>query len=183
MATSVAIRSHNTGPLYPGTERFSKPSTSQACFAIVREMPTLAEKLLLPDVRPKVVLDSTRLIDEEVRDKSGLSGLAIKAAYAVVKAVKPGIIPEVLDAMLDAFIARLEPLYAEWQKNPSVPFSSFLDPRAGQTADALLSITDERARVSKNQTLKKAYERLRPSGKKQVESAVPRLGRMISKYL
>ena len=85
-------------------------------------MPTLAEKLLLPDVRPKVVADSARLVDEEVRDKSGLSGFAIKAAYAVVKAVKPGIIPEVLDAMLDGFIGRLEPPYVEWQKAPSVPF-------------------------------------------------------------
>jgi hypothetical protein len=85
--------------------------------------------------------------------------------------------------MLDDFVARLEPLYAEWQKNPATPFQSFLDPRAGQAADALLSITDDRARVSKNQTLKKAYEKLRPSGKKQVESAIPRLGRMISKYV
>ena len=146
-------------------------------------MPTLSEKLLKPDVRPKVVADSNQLIDDEVRDKSGLSGFAIKAAYGVVKAVKPGIIPDVLDAMLDDFVARLEPLYAEWQKNPATPFQSFLDPRAGQAADALLSITDDRAQRSKNQTLKKAYEKLRPTGKKHVESAIPRLGRMISKYV
>jgi hypothetical protein len=146
-------------------------------------MPTLAEKLLKPEVRPKVVTDCVQLIDDEVRDKSGLSGLAIKAAYGVVKAVKPGIITETLDALLDSFVARLEPLFAEWQKNTATPFSSFLDPRAGQAADALLAITDERARVAKNQTLKKAYEKLRPSGKKQVETAIPRLGRMISKYV
>jgi len=146
-------------------------------------MATLAEKLLKPEIRPKVVTDSTQLIDDEVRDKSGLTGLGIKAAYALVKAVKPGIISETLDAMLDDFVARLEPLFAEWQKSPSAPFASFLDPRAGQAADALLSITDDRARVSKNQTLKKAYEKLRPMGKKQVETAIPRLGRMISKYV
>jgi|SRR5581483_698761 len=146
-------------------------------------MPTLAEKLLKPDVRPRVITDCVQLIDDEVRDKSGLGGIAIKAGYAVVKAVKPGIIPETLDAMFDDFVARLEPLYAEWQKNPATPFPSYLDPRAGQAADALLSISDERARVAKNQTLKKAYEKLRPTGKKQVEAAVPRLGRMISKYL
>jgi hypothetical protein len=146
-------------------------------------MPTLADKLLAPNIRPKVVADAAQLVDEEVRDKSGLSGMAIKAAYGIVKAVKPGIIPEVLDAMLDDFIARLEPFNAEWQKTPSAPFSTFLDSRIGPAADALLAITDERARVSRNSTLKKAYERLRPTGKKHVEAAIPRLGRLVSKYL
>ena len=57
-----------------------------------------------------------------------------------------------------------------------------MNARAGQVADALLAISDERAARAKNQGAKKAYEKLRPSGKKHVETAVPRLGRLIAKY-
>ena len=39
--------------------------------------------------RPKVVADCGKLIEEEVDSKGGLSGFAVKAAFAVVKAVKP----------------------------------------------------------------------------------------------
>jgi hypothetical protein len=146
-------------------------------------MPTLAEKLLAPAVRPKVVADAARVVDAEVQDKGGLSGLAIKAAYGVVKAVKPGIIPEVLDSLLDNFVARLESFYTEWLQKPGAGFSDFISARSDAVSDALLSITDERAKVSKNSTLKKAYEKLRPSGKKQVEAALPRLGKMVEPYL
>ena len=57
-------------------------------------MSTLAEVLLVPGKRPKVVDDCVRIVDEEVDSKGGLSGLAIKGAYALVKAVKPGFITE-----------------------------------------------------------------------------------------
>ena len=57
-----------------------------------------------------------------------------------------------------------------------------LNARAGQVSDALLTISDERAARSTNGTLKKTYEKLRPTGKKHVEAAVPRVGRLIAKY-
>ncbi len=146
-------------------------------------MPTLAEKLLTKDVRPKVVHDAAQVVDGEVSDKGGLSGLAIKAAYGVVKALKPGVIPEVLDSLMDDFVARLEPFYADWLKVTTPPFGDFIAMRAEPVADALLAITDDRAARSKNPTMKKAYEKLRPTGKKHVEAAMPRLGRMVQPYL
>ena len=54
--------------------------------------------------------------------------------------------------------------------------------RAPEVADALLAISDERAQRAKNQSLRKAYEKLRPTGKKHVEAAVPRVGRLVAKY-
>jgi hypothetical protein len=144
-------------------------------------MPTLKDILLVPGNRPKVVADCTTLVQEEVDAKGGLSGLAIKAAYAVVKAVKPGFISESLDHMLDDFVSRLEPFWADAQAK-NEPIGALMNARAGQVADALLAISDERAARAKNQTAKKAYEKLRPSGKKHVETAVPRLGRLIAKY-
>jgi hypothetical protein len=144
-------------------------------------MPTLTDMLLAPGARPKVIADCVQLINEEVDSKGGLTGLAVKGAYALVKAVKPGFINEAVDHMLDDFVKRLEPFWAEAQSK-NEPIGPLLSSRAPQVADALLSISDERAARSTNQSLKKAYEKLRPTGKKHVEQAVPRVGRLIQKY-
>ena len=101
----------------------------------------------------------------------------------MVKALKPGMIRESVDALLDEFVARLEPFYAQYHS--SKDGSSLADNfgnRSGEIADALLGITDERAQRSRNATLKKAYEKLRPQGKKHVQEAVPRIGRLIERH-
>jgi hypothetical protein len=144
-------------------------------------MPTLNEILLVPGTRPKVIADCNKLIEEEVDSKGGLTGLAVKAAFAVVKAVKPGFVTEAIDHMLDDFVKRLEPFWADAQAK-NEPVGALMNARAGEVSDALLAISDERAARASNQTLKKAYEKLRPTGKKHVEAAVPRIGRLIAKY-
>ena len=144
-------------------------------------MSTLSEMLLIPGNRPKVVADCVQVINEEVDSKGGLTGLAVKGAYALVKAVKPGFVAEAVDHMLDDFVKRLEPFWADAQAKKE-PVGPLMNARASQVADALLTISDERAARSSNGTLKKAYDKLRPTGKKNVEAAVPRLGRLIAKY-
>jgi Family of unknown function (DUF6918) len=144
-------------------------------------MPTLTDMLLVPGNRPKVIADCVQLINEEVDAKGGFTGLAVKGAYALVKAVKPGFVTEAVDHMLDDFVKRLEPFWADAQAK-NEPVGPLMNARAPQVADALLAISDERAARSSNPTLKKAYEKLRPTGKKHVEQAVPRVGRLIQKY-
>jgi hypothetical protein len=144
-------------------------------------MTTLKELLTAPSQRANVVTDCVHLIDEEVDAKGGISGLAIKGAYKIVKAVKPGVISESVDHLLDDFVARLEPFYEQAVAAGQSP-SSYMTSRPGQVADGLLAITDERAARAKNQTIKKAYEKLRPTGKAHVETAVPRIGRLIDRY-
>ena len=143
-------------------------------------MSTLNEILAAPGVRSQVVADCEKVIDEEVASK-GLTGLPIKAAYAVVKAVKPGFVKEVVDHMLDDFAKRLDPMYQQ-AVSKNEPVSAYFNARPGEVAEALLAITDGRAERAKNQTLKSAYGKLRPTGKKHVEAAVPRLGRLVAKY-
>jgi hypothetical protein len=144
-------------------------------------MPTLNEILLAPGTRPKVIIDCVQLIEEEVSSKGGLTGLAVKAAYAVVKAVKPGFVSEAVDHMLDDFVKRLDPFWADAQAR-NEPVGALMSSRAGEVSDALLTISDERAQRARNQTLRKAYDKLRPTGKKHVEAAVPRIGRLVGKY-
>ena len=110
--------------------------------------------------------------------------MAIKMAFEVVKKVKPGFIPEAIDHMLDDFAARLDPFYQSHQKIPNNTRSltAHLTDQAGQVADALLGITDDRAQRANNAMVKKSYEKLRPSAKKHVEDAVAGIGRLIEKH-
>jgi hypothetical protein len=143
-------------------------------------MASLNELLGNATTRAQVVADCERLIEDEVSAK-GLLGLPLKAAHAIVKAVKPGFVPEVIDHMLDDFAGKLDPLYQQ-AKSKNEPVSAYFATRGGEVAEALLAITDGRAQRAKNQGLKGAYERLRPTAKKHVEAAVPRIGRLIDKY-
>jgi hypothetical protein len=147
---------------------------------------TLTSRLLADaSKRPRLLTDCERLIDDEVASKGGLSGLAIKGAYKVVCALKPGIIREAMDGLLDDFVKRLEPFYAEHRAAGGEPagFGDMLSRRSSAVADALLGITDDRARRARNTTMKSAYEKLRPQAKKHVEEAIPRVGRTLTPHL
>ena len=146
-------------------------------------MATLAEMMTRPPARARIVAECVTMIDEEVADKSGLTGLALKGAYSVVKAVKPRFIGEVVDALLDEWVGLLEPLYAEWQNGDrKQPLAEYLSSRQGAVAEKLLGVTDTRVQSAKNANVKKLYEKLRPTAKKHVEMAVPRLARLIARH-
>jgi hypothetical protein len=145
---------------------------------------TLLDHLSAPDRRPRVVEDCVYLIEDEVKRKGGLSGMAIKAAFATVKTVKPGFIAEAVDHLLDDFARRLDPYYQSHKQAPASGRSllDYFRGESGSIADALLGITDERAQRAHNALVKKSYEKLRPSAKKHVEEAVPGIGRLVEKH-
>src|SRR4051812_18726382 len=99
---------------------------------------TLGELLEDRARRDRVVDDCVQLIDEEVAKKSGFSGLAIKGAYGVVKAIKKGIIRDSVSSLLNGFISKLEPYYVRYLAAASAtPFSALLDKEPAAVADAL----------------------------------------------
>jgi hypothetical protein len=133
--------------------------------------------------RREVVDDACRVLDDEVADKGGLSGLAIKGAYGIVKGIKPGFIREVVDALLDDFLKSLDPLYQEAVAKGSRPGAHLsLQANTGRVADALLAVTDAKAARSQRAVVKSTYEKLRPTAKKQVEAAAPRLGALLDRH-
>ena len=142
-------------------------------------MSNLVEILLEESRRPALVKDCVRVIEDEVGSKSGMGGLVIKTAFKTVKAVKPGIIPDVVNVLLDDFVAQLNPVYEEFTGAGSGDIKAFVVARADRVADSLLAITDGRAKKSRHRTLVKAYNKLRPQGKKQVVTAMPRIGDML----
>jgi len=146
-------------------------------------MSSLAERFLHPDVRPRVIVDCCAILDRQVGQKSGVSGFAIKAAYKTVKAIKRGFVPGVVDALLDDWIAKLSDFEREHaERGVEGPLGDYLVAERGRVAEALISVTDERAQTTKHKTAKKFYLRLRPSALNHVEDAVPELAALLDKY-
>lgn len=147
-------------------------------------MGKLEEALTAPGKRQQVVQDCVRLIDEEVDARSGISGLALKGAYKVVKAVRHGFVGEAVDRFLPPFAARLDPMLAERDTTaPGQSLERYFSAHAGRVADALLAITDERAARAGPGPVRGAYERLRPSARRHVEESAPRIGALIDRHL
>jgi hypothetical protein len=145
-------------------------------------MPTLPDTLLANPKRQAVIDDACVVLDQEVSDKGGLSGLAIKGAYGVIKGIKPGFIREVVDGLLEDFLKAVDPLYQEAVAKGVRPSAHFTA-NGGRVADALLAITDERAKRAQRAIVKSTYEKLRPSAKKHVEAAAPRLGGLLDRHV
>jgi hypothetical protein len=140
----------------------------------------LSETLLDASKKPLLITDCCKLVDEEVSSKGGLSGLAVKAGYAAVKGIKPGFIAQVVEKLLPEFAKQLDPLWSEGvEKGKPV---DHLNANRGRVADALLSVTDAKAKTAKSNVVRGTYEKLRGSAKKNVEEAVPRLAKLIEKH-
>jgi hypothetical protein len=145
-------------------------------------MATLLELLGGSAKRAAVISDALTVLDAEVDSKGGLSGLAIKGAYKIVKGVSPDFVPSAVDHMLDDFLKALDPIYQEALQR-GIDARQHLLSNAGRVADSLLSITDSRAARAKNQMVKKTYEKLRDGAKKHVEASVPRLADMFARQV
>lgn len=147
-------------------------------------MKHLQEAIDTPDKRQRVIADCVDLVNSEVKSKKGLSGAAVKAAFAVVKAIKPNILEESVDSLLDDFIAQLNPFFERFdQEGRKGTMEGYLQARGDAVAEALLSITDGRAKRASNKTLVKAYNKLRPKGKEHVVAAAPGIGRVLDKHV
>ncbi len=144
---------------------------------------TLAEYVATPPTRERVVADCAALVDEEVKSKGGLSGVAIKGAYGTVKAIKPRFVPDVIDALLDEWVAKLEPYYAKWRAGGTGSLAEYLTARSDDVAEALLSVTDARAASTKHKTAGKLYGKMRPSAKRNVSAAIPKLGSLMEQHV
>ena len=147
----------------------------------VCEMPSLPEVLTSDAKKGEVVDDCCALIDAEVKDKGGISGLAIKAGYGAVKGIKPGFVKQVVTDLLPDFAKALDPIYQDAVKEKKA-ISSYFSANSSRVAEALLAITDAKAERSKSGVVKGTYDKLRGTAKKNVEAAVPRLGKLIERH-
>ena len=144
-------------------------------------MGSLVEAVRDQATRKRVIDDCAGLIEAEVGDKSGLSGAGIKLGYRTVKGLRPGMIPMALDGLLDDFSGKVDPHWAKCQEEGANPRAYFTKNKV-VIANALLEITDDRARKTPHKVLKGAYEKLRPQAVDHIGAAMPRLADLIAKH-
>ncbi len=143
-------------------------------------MAKLLDKLPLPEKRKEIVEACARLLDVEVGKKKGIGGMAVKAAYKMLKAFKPGAVVNTVDALFDDFMEALERFHADYDGSGS--FGGYLKTRDSEVAEALVQVTDRRAQETRHKSLKKGYQKLRGSAKRNVQEAVPGLSDLVDRY-
>jgi hypothetical protein len=143
---------------------------------------TLEEILLNPNNQSKVLADCQTLIDQEVADKSGVSGAAIKLSYKTATAFAPGYFRSTLEKMLPLIADKLEPYWADFGSSGGSEFGDYLSKRGPEVSEDLLSMTDDIATTSHRPAIVKAYRAVRGTAAKNVEAALPRVGELVMKY-
>ena len=143
---------------------------------------TLQEILLAPQTRPQVTADCFTLIEQELADKSGVSGTAVKLAYKTVNTFMPGHVRHMVSELVPDMVARLEPFWADFTTSGGSGFGDYLVKRGDEVSQALLSVTDARAAASSRPTVIRAYGSVRGHAVKHVQAALPRVGDLVMKY-
>jgi len=143
---------------------------------------TLREILLAPDTEPQVVADCLKLIEQEVSGKSGVSGTAVKLAYKTANAFASGYLRETVESLLPDLVTELEPYWAGFTASGASGFGDYLAKRGDEASEALLSVTDARAKISQRPTILKAYGAVRGSAARHVAAALPAVGALVQKY-
>jgi hypothetical protein len=143
---------------------------------------TLQEILLAPDTQPQVLADCYALIDQELSDKSGISGAAVKLAYKTVNTFMPGHVQHMVEILLPDMLAQLEPFWVDFSASGSSGFGDYLVKRSDEVTQALLSVSDARAAGSGRPTVVRAYGSVRGSAVKHIQAALPRVGDLVLKY-
>lgn len=141
----------------------------------------LSEKIRDRTIQKNLVTDCAKLMDEQVAAKSGISGLALKAAYGVVKGVEPSYITGALHRLLPDALNALDPMWTEGIEAGD-PVQHLIQNRS-RTADMLLSITDAKIEKTNNGVVRASYNKLRKSVKSDVEEAVPGLAKILDTHI
>jgi hypothetical protein len=143
---------------------------------------TLQDILLTPETQPQVMTDGYALIQHQVSDMSGISGTAIKVAYKTVTTFASGHVQYMIEQLLPGMIIQLEPFWADYNAAGEGEFGDYLAARGDEVSQALLTVTDERAKQSDRPTIIKAYGAVRGSAAKHVQAALPQVGALVVKY-
>ncbi|NJN31950.1 MAG: hypothetical protein HC824_17150 [Synechococcales cyanobacterium RM1_1_8] len=124
--------------------------------------------------------DCAKLMDEQVATKKGISGMAMKATYGVVKGIGADYIPKALTKLLPETLTALDPIWAEGlEKGDPV---AHLSENRDRAADTILSITDARIEKSSNGVITGVYGKMRKSVKDDIAAAVPGLAKILGEH-
>jgi hypothetical protein len=140
----------------------------------------LSKQLADEGIASRIALDCTKLMDDQVSSKSGVSGMAIKATYRVVKGLSADYIPGAIERLLPEMISALEPMWEEGMELGDPV--RHLTKNSEVSADAILSVTDAKIQRASNKLICTSYNKLRKSIKSDISAAVPGFAEILGKY-
>jgi hypothetical protein len=143
---------------------------------------TLQQILLAPDVQPRVVSDCLSLIEEQVSEKSGVSGTAVKLAYKTASTFAPGYLRTTVENLLPDIVEALAPYWADFSTSGGSDFGDYLAKRGDEVSEALLRVSDHHAEASNRPVIVKAYQAVRSGAAKHIEAALPAVGKLVLNY-
>jgi len=143
---------------------------------------TLQEILLGPDNRPKVIADCYALLQQEISEKSGISGTAVKLAYKTANTFAAGHVRKMVGTLLPGMADNLQPFWADFLASGGADFGDYLTKRGDEVAEAMLAVTDARAAASGRPVIVKAYRSVRGGAAKHIQAALPQVGDLVLKY-
>lgn len=151
--------------------------------------PSLTAVLLADDHKEALADDGVQLIESRVQESPGLKGMTLRAGLGMLKSTRPDILPRAVRRLLPAFIAALEPFYAEYRAvaantaQLAGDFSAFLLQRRDQVMTVIVDAADELVAGSQNAGVRSFYSRTRGTIGKEIASALPTLVQRIDAEL
>jgi hypothetical protein len=140
---------------------------------------SLSDMFKNPSTKASIVEECTRLMDEQVANKRGVSGMALKTAYRVVRGVGPNYVSSALGRILPDACVALEPMWSKGVESGDPV--NYLSQHCSRTADIILSVTDARVHKASG-AVAGAYSKLRKSVKGDIEAAVPGLAGILGDH-
>jgi hypothetical protein len=141
----------------------------------------LTEQLTDEGIARRIALDCAQLMDDQVSSKSGVSGIAIKATYRVVKGLSADYIPNAIHHLLPEAMKALEPMWEEGMQSGDPV--RYLTQNSEVTAETILSVTDAKIQGARNKLICTSYNQLRRSVKNDITAAIPGFAEILGKHV
>lgn len=134
-----------------------------------------------PAVYTSLVNSCQALVDQQVASKGGLSGVALKTTYGLVKGVGPNYLTGAIYRLLPEVMTALEPLWDEGLAMGDPV--DYLCQNCDQAASCLLTVTDIKVKTTRYAVVKTSYKKLRQSVRTDIEAAVPQLAKILGDHV
>lgn len=132
-------------------------------------MGRLKDALLGPEQRARTVRQCVEFVHAEVARR----GRVVQLAYKALLALDPDFTAKAVGELIGPALDAVEPLYERGIARTTDRHQA-LAAEAGPIADALLSVTDARAKRIRAPLVARIYRRLRPRARSEIIDSLPR---------
>lgn len=147
-------------------------------------MASLSEILLASPQREALIAGGAELLEKAIAERGGLTGMAYRTGYAMIKAAKPGAARRASVELMPGFAEALNPLFEQHlqQGGSAETFSRTLLGNADTTISRLIAVADQRVEGSSD-LVRKTYARFRGNAEAEVARILPDLATLIDRVI